>query len=374
MATRHKKSPKFAGVYYHDSPKHVYKNKPDRVFYIVYRRPHDSKKIWEKVGWTSEGYSAQLASNIRNERLQDQRHGDLPEIQARRKKLTIGALWEHYWPWVEKNRVKPGTEKSRYEKHIEPHLGNTPVSALTIKTLEDYRDNLIGNGLSPATVKHSLVLLRQMINKGKQWDLWVGENPVSKIRLPSPDNRRERFLTQEEASKLLVELGKRSPKLRLIALVSLRAGLRAGEIFSMSWQDLNFEGRFINVRGKGAISRQAYMTESLVRELWEWPRGRSGYVFEDRKHGGKIQEVSGAFDEAVKEVGLNSKVDDRNTKQRVVFHTLRHTFASWLAMAGCDIFTIKELMGHNNIEMTIRYAHLIPDRKRRFVEEIDYEV
>lgn len=372
MATRYTRSPKFAGVYYHDSPKHYHKNKPDRVFWILYRPP-GGKQVWEKVGWTSEGYTAQLAANIRTERLQRARHGDIPEIRAKRKKLTVADLWGEYWPWVEKNRAKAGTEKSRYEKHIEPHLGNTPVSALTIKTLEDYRDNLIGSGLSQATVKHCLVLLRQMINKGKQWDLWAGENPVSKIRLPSPDNRRERFLTQEEASKLLAELRKRSPKLRLIALVSLRAGLRAGEIFSMSWQDLNFEGRFINVRGKGAISRQAYMTESLVRELWQWPRGRSGYVFEDRKHGGKIQEVSGAFDEAVKEVGLNRKVDDRNTKQRVVFHTLRHTFASWLAMAGCDIFTIKELMGHNNIEMTMRYAHLIPDRKRRFVEEIDYK-
>jgi integrase len=172
----------------------------------------------------------------------------------------------------------------------------------------------------------------------------------------------------------LAELGKRSAKLRLIAFVSLRTGMRAGEIFDMRWQDVNFDHGIINVRGKGAISRQAYMTADLARALWEWPRGQSGYVFEDRKHGGRIREVSGAFDQAVKKVGLNDRLSHQDSKQRVVFHTLRHTFASWLALAGCDIFTIKELMGHSNIEMTMRYAHLIPDQKRRFVELVGHEI
>jgi len=374
MASKLIKNKKFSGVYSYDSERNTHKGKPDRTFYINYRRPADGKLVWEKIGKTSEGYSAQLASNIRNERLRDQRHGDIPEVQAKRKKLTVGKLWEEYKRWAEQNRAHVKTEISRYQKHLEPSFSERPLSAISVKELEDYRDRLLSDGYTPATVKHCLVLLRQMFNKAKQWGMWRGENPVSKIRLPSPDNKRERFLTQEEASKLLAELGRRSAKLRLIAFVSLRTGMRAGEIFDMRWQDVNFDYGIINVRGKGAISRQAYMTEDLARALYEWPRGKSGYVLEDRKHGGRIREVSRAFDEAVKKVGLNDNVDDKSSKQRVVFHTLRHTFASWLALAGYDIFTIKELMGHSNIEMTMRYAHLIPDQKRRAVESVGYEL
>jgi len=70
----------------------------------------------------------------------------------------------------------------------------------------------------------------------------------------------------------------------------------------------------------------------------------------------------------VDSIGLNDGVDD--PRQRVVFHTLRHTFASWLAMSGTDIYTIKELMRHKTLTMTMRYAHLIPDAKRRAVFDL----
>jgi len=92
------------------------------------------------------------------------------------------------------------------------------------------------------------------------------------------------------------------------------------------------------------------------------------YVFLSTK-GEKIKEVSNAFAKVVKRLGFNEGITDR--RQKVSFHTLRHTFASWLALRGESILTIKELLGHQTLAMTERYSHLIPDHKRRAVEGID---
>jgi integrase len=85
------------------------------------------------------------------------------------------------------------------------------------------------------------------------------------------------------------------------------------------------------------------------------------FIFTDSS-GGKIKEVSNAFQRAVERLGLNDGTKD--ARQRVVFHTLRHTFASWLAIQGTPIYTIAKLMGHRSISMSERYAHLSPDHKR----------
>ena len=86
------------------------------------------------------------------------------------------------------------------------------------------------------------------------------------------------------------------------------------------------------------------------------------------RYGNQQKSVSNSFDRTVKKLGFNDGVE--NNAQRVVFHTLRHTFASWLAMQGTPIFTIKELMGHKTLAMTERYAHLIPDHKREAIQKM----
>ena len=98
------------------------------------------------------------------------------------------------------------------------------------------------------------------------------------------------------------------------------------------------------------------------------PGEPSDFVFHSRD-GGPIKEVSNAFDRAVKRIGFNKGITDR--RQKVTFHTLRHTFASWLAIHNKPIFTIKELLGHQTLAMTERYSHLIPDHKKEAIEVIE---
>jgi len=111
------------------------------------------------------------------------------------------------------------------------------------------------------------------------------------------------------------------------------------------------------------------MTEAVKAILRERANGKPyEFVFQSIKKG-KVQEVSDTFCRTVERLGFNEGIEDNRYK--VVFHTLRHTFASWLALQGEPILTIKELLGHKTLEMTLRYAHLAPDQKREAVVRME---
>ena len=94
---------------------------------------------------------------------------------------------------------------------------------------------------------------------------------------------------------------------------------------------------------------------------------KNSLIFKSTK-GEKIKEVSNAFDRAIEKLEFNKGVTD--PRDRVVFHTTRHTFASWSAMSGTHLATLQKLMGHKKIEMTLRYAHLCPSHEREAAERM----
>ena len=107
---------------------------------------------------------------------------------------------------------------------------------------------------------------------------------------------------------------------------------------------------------KGVVSRYAFMTKK-VKVLFQSmkQRGLNDYVF-TRQGGEPLSDMPRIFFEVVQDLGFNNEITDR--RQKVVAHTLRHTFASWHVEAGTDLYTVKSLMGHSVIAMTERYAHL----------------
>lgn len=354
---------KYPGVYERKSDTRNFNGRADVCFDIAYKR--EGKKIWEKVGWFSEGYSAKIASQLRAERIRNIRHGE--ELPTERKKVPyFKDIAEKYLEWAEANKTRAGREdKDRYKNHLQERLENKRLNEINSLDLENLKNELTKEGLAPGTVKHCLVLFRQIFNKAILWGMYKGDNPIKGVKLPTLNNQRERFLTHEEADSLLNELQKVSAQLHDEALISLHCGLRAGEIFNLKGYDLDFANGLINISDpKNKESRKAFMTEAVRKMLQSRkPDSPDGYVFKDRKHGEKIQHGSAAYGRTVKKLGLNEGVTDR--RQMVTFHTLRHTFASWLAMQGETILTIKELLGHKTLAMTTRYAHLMPDHKRQ---------
>jgi integrase len=111
------------------------------------------------------------------------------------------------------------------------------------------------------------------------------------------------------------------------------------------------------------------MTKKVRAMLSAKEKGERGELVFKARHGGKIPEVSKSFLRTVNDLKFNDGIEDR--RQKASFHTLRHTFASWLAIQGTPILVIKELMGHASLAMTERYAHLIPDQKKESVERME---
>lgn len=359
--------PKFQGVYYRDSANKRYLGKPDRCFDICFR-DRDNKLIWEKVGWSSEGYSAQMAANIRADRVRTIRHGEeLPGKKPR--ETTFGDVWKRYDEWLETSKTRPQDDRYYYRKHLESRFADKPLSKICSFDLEKMKMELLKQELAPATVKHNLVLVRQIFNRAIDWGMWKGDNPVGKVKLPKLNNRRERFLSAEEAQRLLEELEGVSRQLHDMALLSLQTGLRAGEVFNLKWMHLDFANEIILVADpKKGESRKAFMTPAVKEMLQGQGDGAPEALVFPARGAKQIVAISKAFSRAIERLGFNDGITD--ARQRVTFHTLRHTFASWLAIQGTPILAIKELMGHHSLAMTERYSHLIPDMKREAVAGI----
>ena len=155
-----------------------------------------------------------------------------------------------------------------------------------------------------------------------------------------------------------------------MALLSLHCGLRAGEIFSLTWQDVDMERGLLTLRDtKSGKTRAAIMTEAVKSMLADRKRrGPADLVFPSET-GEKVGQVSQSFIKTVNALGFNDGVTD--ARQKVVFHSLRHTFASWLAEDGADLYVIQQLMGHQSFAMVQRYAHLSPDTLRRAVKGLE---
>lgn len=368
---------KYQGVYQRrfDNRRDPRDGKADICYDITYKV--GQRKVWEKVGWKSEGMSAQVAREIRVSRMRAVIDGEpLPRAAAQPDPIsesaihTFGDAWKIYDEKWLPNIVRPVNERGRYSLHIEQRFADVPLKDIKPLDLETFKQALLAKGLSPKTSHHVLCLIRSIYNKLIEWELYEGPNPVGGIKMPKVDNARIRYLTIEEAGRLLKDLKRRSLNWWRMASISLHAGLRLGEILALTWGDLNMDAGVIHVLDAKAGTRVAHMNDSLKALFQDMPTGSpSSLLFPSRE--GKLLtgvDISKTFARCVNAVGLNKSVIDRRNK--VVFHTLRHTFASWLAIDGVPLYTISELMGHSTLEMTKRYAHLCPDSKRDAVAKL----
>jgi integrase len=138
----------------------------------------------------------------------------------------------------------------------------------------------------------------------------------------------------------------------------------------LRWGDVDLTNGLLSVKDtKGGENRAAYLTEATRRTISERTPGGPGDLVFPAKHGGRRVQVSKAFDAVVKSIGLNDRVSDQ--RERICFHSLRHTFASWLVCSGTPLYTVQRLLGYKSIALTERYSHLAPDHVREAVKLFD---
>ena len=390
------KSTKSKGVRYKESPTRKRGKRAERYYSIRYRR--DGRSHEEGVGWESDGIRpeycttlrAELVTNIRTGRghqsLRDRRDGEAALRQAKqdeeetqaRDNIKFDVLAQRYLEWSENNRASWKDDKSRYHQHIRPYFGSIPTRDITIWNIERLKQDIKSKGKAPQTVLHCISLVRSMFYAASDLNLYNGHNPfvnLSKDKKKKlykiPNASRLNWFNHEQANILLNELQDRSPQLHDISLLSLHTGLRAGEIFALTWADVDIQNEIITVRNpKNDEMRRAHMTPQVKAMLQRRKPDNvrlNTLVFTNRK-GEKIRTVSEAFDRTIEKLKFNHGATSR--RDRLVFHSLRHTYASWLAIQGTPLLVIKELMGHKKIEMTLKYAHLMPDNKKDAVLQL----
>lgn len=233
-------------------------------------------------------------------------------------------------------------------------FGGKDMQGITALDVQRFKIERSGE-VSVATTNRALALLKSMFNRAVEWKK-LAENPCHTVKFFKENNQRLRYLEQEDMKKLL---DNSKGYLHAIVITALFTGMRKSEILGIKWKDCDFNRGLIRLtRTKNNETRTIPMSDKVKSALIAVHKHpESPYIF-CKKNGKPFGNVRKSFDKLLE----TCKIDGFR------FHDLRHTYASQLVMNGVDLNTVRELLGHKSLQMTLRYSHLSPDHKRRAVD------
>ncbi len=357
---------KYTGVQYHDA------KSGERSFYIRFKNLN-GKLIRQKVGTKSEGITPIYCKKLRDQTLVKLRLGeDTPIIGSKSKGKTFGEAAAEYF---ERDDLRTtGKLKSLYNNHL-VQFETEPLTFFTKDIINNFIDKKLKQKsaktkrlLSVQTVNNIITILSAILHWSKEKG-YIDAVPTIKRKKLKTDNERERYLTSDEIDELYNEiingtLVRKRERLLLFVKLALTTGGRLGSILNIKGKDINRVNNTVTLKNfKTNKTYTGFVPASLMDEI---PLLKPQEHLIDVSDAKQIQRPLQAILNKLFNAGLNA--DDR--KDRVVVHTLRHTFASHLAINGTPIYIIMKLMNHRDIKMTLRYAKLGPDSGRSEVENL----
>jgi integrase len=258
---------------------------------------------------------------------------------------------KEYETWSKAHKKNWQTD-THWLKRLKKVFAGKTLDELTPEVVERFKLEL-AQSRTKATVNRHLALLRHLFNRAIRRG-YEGRNPVSAVGLFREENTRSRWLTGEEERELFKVIPEPYWSLCRVALY---AGCRKSELLAARWDLIDWERGLLTLpTSKSGKPRFVELSSNVMAALNKVPgRGERPLIFPD------CRKVSHRFPEWAAKAKLPGKV---------TFHTLRHTFASRLVMAGVDLLTVKALGGWNRLEMVERYSHLAPAHKRAAVEQL----
>ena len=321
----------------------------------------------------------------------DQNGAPLAVIEAAKpvqdKPITLAAfVADHYAPWAVAHQ-KAGQATVDSLLAVWGGLYKKTLATVVAFDIERVKSKRLKAGRTPATVNRDLDRIRSVFSRAVEWGFLPAHPLKSVKRAKGADNSRVRYLSEEEGRRLRKALADREAERRasrerhnkwhaergtdghpqwpkggytdhLVPLVqlALNTGLRRGELLGLRWENIGLTEAMLTVPAGIAKSRKGrhvpLNTEALaVLKRWHRQMGGTGLVFPGAG-GARMGHISTSW----ASLAAAAKLEDFR------FHDLRHDFASKLVMAGVDLNTVRELLGHSDLKMTLRYAHLAPQK------------
>lgn len=273
-------------------------------------------------------------------------------------------LAEQYFQYKSIYNKSIKNDISRYNNHIADHLDNIKIDFIKRADIEEIQIKLINKNLSNKTVNHITTLISTMLEYAVDREL-LTHNPAKLIRKLRVNNDRERFLTVAEI-RTLIDHFKDEYEPNLFIKLSLSTGARLNSVVELKRKHINYDNKTVLLHDyKSESTYTAFLNAMALESLNELRDLRPEQNIFSLKYDYLQKRVQKAMNEL-----FNQGLDKNDRINRVVVHTLRHTFASHLAINGTPIAILQRLMNHKTIAMTMRYAKLLPDTGRDYVEKL----
>lgn len=362
------KSKKYDGVYLNQL-------KNGDISYSILYKDINNKTQRITVGKKSQGITEQYCNQKRIETLNRILLGEQPtSIQKRAKKSSIilDEVTSAYLTYLQSTKSPSSHKeiKSKYTNHLS-HLKNLDICSISKEHLIQIQQNMLKRNYAPKTINQVIELFGTIFNYGLKEELYTNPNPTMKITHLSVNNTRERFLNNEEID-LLFEHIKDNELIYLFTKLALTTGARIQSILAIQKKDIDLASEFIHINDlKSNTGYKAFVTKELSFLLTKRPPNiyPNDYVVSLDGTKTTVRQIQYRLKPILDKL-FNKGLDAKDNKNRVVIHTLRHTFASHLATNGTPIYTVQKLMNHKDIKMTQRYAKLSPDSGKEYIENL----
>ncbi len=303
--------------------------------------------------------------------------------------LTLGEfIADTYAPWAKAHRPRTaGGTLDRIALHFSGWYSR-PLTAITMEDIERWRLKRINEGITPSTVRRDLDGLSSVLTRAVKLGK-LSENVVRRVERPRIDRLpKVRYLDPAEEKRLRTALSERDEEMRNAresankwrrerkheplptlrhygdhltpaVLLSMNTGLRRGELLALRWTSVDLKGKQITIEGstaKTAQTRHVPLNAEALEVLRKW--------HEQAPASERVIPIDTGFKTAW------AHLLERAHIEHFRWHDLRHHFASRLVQAGVPLNTVRELLGHASMAMTLRYAHLAPDQKQEAVDKL----
>lgn len=301
---------------------------------------------------------------------------------------------DRYADWLATNTRSGTATLARLHKSFAEHL-DKPISEFNAWIIEKWRSSRLKAGIGASTVNRDLSALRGLFSRALEWGV-IAEHPMRTVKALQEPSGKVRWLTNDEEIRLRAALNAREEReragrvsanawraargyepmpdlrssdfvdyLKPAVLLSINTGLRQGELLKLDWQHVSLDRAILTVIDTAAKSgKQRHIPlndEALVTlKAWRKQQTQHGIVFANAA-GGVRTEVKTAWSKLLKDAEIAN----------FRWHDMRHHFASRLVMAGVDLNTVRELLGHADLTMTLRYAHLAPEHLSAAVAKLN---